>query len=131
MKTLNKRITAEFFRDESGYGALVCRWSALMRDKEQRKRLTCEYHLLYLILRGKNWMAALTPPTNRRKLDNGALVGWSGRRALSTVKRPFEPRDFLASFADLLRDDVLDRIREIVTPLRWNEDLQGKEPYVD
>lgn len=131
MKTLNKRITAEFFRDESGYGALVCRWSALMQDREQRKNLTCAHHLLYLILRGKNWLAALTPPTNRRKLDNGAYYGWIAHRAMAIVTRPFEPRDFLAPFADLLRDDVLDRIREVMASFRWGEDLQGKEPYVD
>ena len=129
MKTLNRRITTEFFQDAGGYDALVRRWSALMRDREQRKRLTCAHHLLYCILRGRNWQAALTPPTNRRKLDNGALEGWSGRRALTTIAQWSDTTDLLAPFSGLLRNDALVRIRAVVTPFRWNEDILGKEPY--
>lgn len=40
----------------------------------KQARLT--HHLLYAMLRGKDWRKAATPPTNTVKVENGALTGW-------------------------------------------------------
>src|SRR5689334_5822244 len=73
MEKLNKQITETFFKAPEGYNALKAHWSGLMQDKERRTALTAAHHLLYLILRGKNWQRGFAPVTNPVKLENGGF----------------------------------------------------------
>jgi hypothetical protein len=129
MKTLNKQITSAFFKEPDGYQRLTALWSALMQDRALRKELGCAHHLLYAILRGKNWQKGLTPISNVVKLTNGAAYGWVGRRAIRILHGNLFRQAFLAPFADVLADDALDRIRLLVPDVRWDEDPMAREPY--
>jgi len=99
MKKLNKQITASFYKDPEGYVGLQEHWSRLMQDKTHRKSLRTAHHLLYLILRGKNWQRAFAPVTNpvqarkRRFLPVGSAEGiagaprrWIGGTPVGTVR---------------------------------------------
>lgn len=57
MNTLNKKITAKFFNDPEGYSELCNAWKDHVNNKEELENspLDASCHLLYLILRGKDW----------------------------------------------------------------------------
>jgi hypothetical protein len=56
MKTLNKLITQNFYINQhNGYGTLKRKWASLVAAKAE---LSVEYHLLYSILRGKDFSKA-------------------------------------------------------------------------
>jgi hypothetical protein len=129
MQTLNKRITATFYKDSEGYAAMQANWSCLMRNPEQRKSLTAAHHLLYLILRGKNWQKAFTPMTNAVKIRNGGLSGSGGRRALRQLHSTACMEELLKPFADYLHADTLFAIWKLVPPLEWEADPLAREPY--
>lgn len=50
------------------------------------KKASLTHHLLYAMLRGKDWRKTATPPTNTVKVENGALTGWCFWNAYRTVK---------------------------------------------
>ena len=73
MNTLSKKITPFFFTEETRndcYNEVRKHWLALQRDPE--KTLTLAHHILYAILRGKDWRKTFTPVTSEIKLANGA-----------------------------------------------------------
>jgi hypothetical protein len=72
MNTLSKNFTLGTFFEESPerYLELRHRWSEAMRS-DDKKTLSFEHHILYLILIGKNWTKSVTEATNQKKLDNG------------------------------------------------------------
>ena len=97
MNTLNKEITAKFFKNEEGYEKLQQRWSELVNNPETNKQLKAEHHLLYAVLRGKDWRKGFTEATNQRKLDNGYRPDYAIREALyrfrnydQSLLKPFE-----------------------------------------
>ena len=128
MKTLNKEITKDFFGSVDDYAKLQRRWSELMNDRELRKELHCEHHLLYQMLRGKDWRKGLTLVTNVKKLENGAL--WKVRGALGMVKRG-DLDALLSPFAGIVTDSAVIRLRERLPECKWNENPLDKEPYLD
>ena len=128
MKTLNKTMTARFFRGAEDYDRLIALWSGWMRDRETRRQLTAAHHLLYLILRGRDWRAAFTPVTNARKLDNGGVYNWGARRAIHALHYG-NAEELLAPFRDALAPSALVMARELVPADSWNEALKGGEPY--
>ena len=130
MKTLNKDITSEFFDSIDDYSALEHRWREIMNDREVRKKLHCSHHLLYAMLRGKNWQKGLTAPTNARKLENGALLGWMGRRAYLWVQQA-DIDKLISPFAGTVTDSAVIRLRTRLPECRWDENPLDKEPYLD
>ena len=129
MKTLNKTMTARFFRNSEDYECLITLWSGWMRDSEMRRQLTAAHHLLYLILRGRDWHKAFTPITNARKLENGGFFQWQARQAVLTLHRTASEPQLLAPFRDVLAPDTLALVRELVPDLRWDENPLEREPY--
>jgi hypothetical protein len=73
VNTLNKTITARFYRDADGYAALTKEWTILVCSSEQT--LSAQDHLLYAILRGKDWRKGFVLATNPTKIANGATAG--------------------------------------------------------
>ena len=130
MKTLNKNITKDFFATAEEYVALEARWRELMNDSELRKKLHCSHHLLYAMLRGKNWQKGLTAPTNAKKVENGALVGWLGKRAFLWVQQADIDR-LIAPFAGTVTDSAVIRMRNRLPECNYYDNPLEKEPYLD
>ena len=129
MKTLSKTMTARFFRSPEDYERLMALWSCAMQDKDARRQLTAAHHLLYLILRGRDWHGAFTPVTNARKLENGGFFQWKARFAVTTLHRAGMEAKLLAPFRDVLAPDALRLIRELVPALSWDGNPLEGEPY--
>ena len=129
MQKLNQQITETFYQNAEGYMALKSHWSRLMQDKTRRKSLTAAHHLLYMILRGKNWHRAFTPMTNPVKLENGGFYNWGARKAIQALHSSGETGCLLEPFAVFLQPDALCAIRELVPPLDWNTNPLEREPY--
>ena len=113
MNTLSRAITARFFPNPDSYNALRKRWSDLI-NSERRHELTTAYHLLYLALIGKDWRKAFTPPTNQRKLANGAFLGWRMLRALATIQLKFQEQELLTLFEGLITPQMLEEMRNLL-----------------
>ena len=85
MKTLNRSITQNFFADENGYSALQVRWADYVTKKGLDTPLNASHHLLYAVLRGKDWTKGFTKITNKVKLDNGMREDWGTYLAINSV----------------------------------------------
>jgi len=113
MNTLPRAVTAHVLGDTEAYTALRARWSALVQS-ERRHELTAAHHLLYLALVGKDWRRAFTPPSNRRKLENGAFEGWVLFRALGRIRGLVDQPQLLAPFEGIVTPQALRRLRELL-----------------
>lgn len=98
MKTLNRTITSQFYIDpDNGFNEIKNRWKQLLNDGVE---LTSAAHLLYAILRGKDYRRAFTPVKNEKKLANGQLPNtavYTARVYLHTA---------IPLFQDLLVEDA-------------------------
>lgn len=128
MNTLPRAVTARFFSTPDAYTALQRHWGNLM-NSERKHELTAAHHLLYLVLRGKDWRKAFTPVTNRRKLENGGFSSWGLFRALSVLHFPMVEQELLAPFDGLVTPEVLRVVRSLVPRLTAHsfspEDISG------
>ncbi len=113
MNTLSRAITAKLFNSTDTYTALRKHWSALI-NSDRKHELAAAHHLLYLALAGKDWRKGFTPPTNRRKLENGALVGWKLFRALDTLHSRVSEEWLLEPFDGLVSPQMLQQLRELL-----------------
>ena len=113
MNTLSRHLTASIVADAAAYAALRRQWSAVV-NSQQRATLTPAHYLLYLALLGRDWRAAFTPITNRRRLDNGAIWAWGLFRALRGVRNSYREADLLAPFGDLVTPEQLARVRALL-----------------
>lgn len=113
MNTLSRAVTARFFPNSDSYNALRKHWSDLI-NSERRHELTAVHHLLYLVMIGKDWRKAFTPPTNQRKLDNGAFLGWRMFQALATIQFKFKEEEILAPFEGLITSQMLGDLRSLL-----------------
>jgi hypothetical protein len=111
MNTLSRAITARFFPDSSSYNALRKHWSDLIRS-ERRHELKAAHHLLYLAVMGRDWRKGFTPPTNQRKLANGAFQGWNMFRALNSLHFKFNEDELLQPFEGLITPAMLGELRK-------------------
>lgn len=121
MNTLNKNITAALLKDATSYEILISRWSGLVNDAEARKSLTAADHLLYLILRGKDWRKGFSPITNAKKIAGGQTVGF-GQGFVHAVTRV--RNGYKGHFADLLSDNaacLLPKLLPVVSSYGVNE----------
>jgi hypothetical protein len=110
MNTLSKAVTARFFPTENSYNTIRNQWRVLV-NSEHRHELTTYHHLFYLALLGKDWRKAFTPPSNRRKLENGAFLGWSMFRALQALHNPLREQELLAPWAGFVTHEMLQALR--------------------
>lgn len=113
MNTLSRAITARFFPHSDSYNALRKHWSSLI-NSERKHELTAAHHLLYVAMIGKDWRKAFTPPTNRRKLANGAFLGWRIFCALQTAQLKFKEEELLGPFEGLITSQMLDNLRPLL-----------------
>ncbi len=112
MNTLSRAITAQIL-DADSYRALQKHWSALM-NSDRKHELSAAHHILYLALMGKDWRKGFTPPTNRRKLENGAFHGWVLFRALEWLHIKAYEQELLAPFDGLVTPQMLQLIRSLL-----------------
>ena len=113
MNTLSRAITARFFPNPESYNALHKKWSDIINSKH-RHDLTAAHHLLYLALLGKDWRKAFTPPTNQRKIDNGAFWGWCMFGILQTIHLSFKEQELLVLFDGLVTPQMLKELRNLM-----------------
>ncbi|MBN1887818.1 MAG: hypothetical protein JW850_07495 [Thermoflexales bacterium] len=116
MNTLSRAITAQLFDNTETYTALRKHWSARL-SSDRKHELAAAHYLLYLALVGKDWRKGFTPPTNRRKLENGALVGWKLFRALDLLHRRANEEWLLTPFDGLVTPTMLQQLRELLPRL--------------
>jgi hypothetical protein len=83
-------------------------------NSDRKHTLTAAHHLLYLALLGKDWRKAFTPPTNARKLANGAFYDWALLRALGTLHSQAHEVELLAPFEGLVTPTMLQTLRRLV-----------------
>ncbi len=105
--TLAKEATRAFFGGDEGFYALERHWSALV-NSPARKTLGPQHHLLYQVLRGKDWRKGFAPITNQRKLANGAFHDWGLHHALRRLHAAGAQEKLLAPFAALIQSGALD-----------------------
>jgi hypothetical protein len=113
MNTLSRAITARFFPNLDSYNALRKHWSDLI-NSERKHELSAAHHLLYLALLGKDWRKAFTPPTNQRKLENGAFWNWGMFGALEIIKLNYKEEELLSPFDKFISPQMLNELRSIL-----------------
>lgn len=124
MKTLSKNITKLFFKEEyqDNYYQLTKElWKELL---DSGQRLEFSHHLLYAILRGKDWRKCYTPVTNSIKIENGQTPGSSLRRAiydLTEGRAPYNTNPYLI-FEKYITSDCRVLVRELLVDYK-------NEPY--
>ena len=131
MNTLNRAITARFFKIPHGYSLLQRLWSYMV-NSAYKHELTAAHHVLYLTLMGKDWRKAFTPITNKRKLANGAFYNWGLFHALRSLHAQGQEQFLLAPFADFVSDDALHLVRSLVTlpnPYRLGVELSSGQAF--
>ena len=116
MNTLPRAIAAQILNDSETYAALRAHWSGLIQS-DRKHDLTVAHHLLYLAFLGKDWRKAFTPPTNRRKLENGAFEGWVLFRALRAIHSVVASPELLAPFDGIVTPEMVGRIRSLLPAL--------------
>jgi hypothetical protein len=113
MQTLSQAITAQILTHPDAYPFLRTQWSGLM-NSERKHHLSAAHHLLYLALSGKDWRKSFTPPSNPRKLANGALPGWMLFQALHLLHSKFNETQLLAPFDGLVTSEMLANVRRVL-----------------
>ena len=84
MKTLNPSITSTFYADpETGFANLKRVWMEAGLHKDSDPAV----HILYMVLRGRDYRKGLTAPTNPNKIANGGLENWAAKRAIRSLRR--------------------------------------------
>jgi hypothetical protein len=115
MNTLPRAVTARFFPSAKSYDSLRQHWRDLM-NSSQKDELSAAHHLLYLVLLGKDWRKSFTPPTNPRKLANGAFYGWKLFHAWEQLHLQGHENWLLAPFAGLVTTEMLAGARKLLLP---------------
>lgn len=108
MNTLSKKITPIFFKEEikhNCYFEVKKHWLALQNNQDCN--LALEHHILYAILRGKDWRKCFTPITNEVKLTNGAQKDLALSRALYRIN---SHNGVFDSFAQLIDRESCTRL---------------------
>ncbi len=114
MTTLNKTITAGFFKSAEDYERMKEYWAGLVTDPNENKTLTPDLFLFYAVLRGKDWRKGFAPIKNGNKLANGGKVGWCLYAALDRIHSKHTQSFYLATFGDFLAEGTMDKVRAIL-----------------
>lgn len=124
MNTLGKSITCRFFVSEAGYRELKSRWSALVQSGEP---LSAADHLLYLVLRGKDWRKSFVLATNSVKVENGACRGDGPAFVRAQQKLCL---GYTGHFADLLSEESVRLIPRLLPKVGWSENALPDSAYM-
>lgn len=127
MNTLSKEVTKQFFGEENDYARLKTHWSKMINDKEARKSLQAEHHLLYLILMGRDWRKGFTACTNVKKLSNGQNPLMGLRNALYRFKSDWTIQLLFAPFEGYISESAIDKARSYIN----TDDLLMGDAYKD
>ncbi len=134
MNTLPRQITCRFFPDEAAYQALISHWAGLVNDRVARKELTSAHHLLYLLLRGKDWRKGFSSCTNRRKLENGQRKWGGAARTIRRLHNPSYEEQLLAPFRGFVCQASIPLVRHLVPKddrWEWDPDMNAMDAYTD
>lgn len=112
MNTLSKARTGSLPGVASSTD-LRAHWRALLQSP-RRHTLTATHHLIYQALLGRDWRRGFTPPTNTRKLANGAFTDWGLFHALNTLHHSRLEPEALAPFDGLITADTLAALRSLI-----------------
>lgn len=102
MNTLNKKITKLFFHEEirhDCYNEVRRVWAELQKNRKEYP-LSLKHHILYAILRGKDWRKAFTPISNKVKLANGAGANTSLKNSLYQLQTHLNTFDDFSPLID-------------------------------
>lgn len=117
MNTLSKAYTRHFFSRESGYDELELRWRYLLKSGI---RLRPEAHLLYAILRGKDYRKGFTAATNKNKLDNGYDPDHALKSSFWIIRSGYYNPNYEALFGDILSKDWHSYLKNILPESKFN-----------
>jgi len=106
--TLGKQITVTFFEQPDGFDKLEAHWRRAWQDEEWRNSLTAAHFLIYMAIRGKDWIKIFTPVLNEVKLANGMRPLEAVDRALAQIARP--RADLLTPFGGCVTPEGLRRL---------------------
>jgi hypothetical protein len=109
MDTLPRETREAFFESAEHYQQFRQHWSWLQNSPDRPRHLGPEHHLLVAALRGRDWRKGFRPPTNEKKLANGAGDGCGARRALFVIRWSKRPL-LLAPFNGLVTAAMLDKL---------------------
>jgi len=112
MNTLPKTITQQFFKTPDGYEQCKAIWKHNLGPQGQK--LTVTHHMLYAILRGKDWRKGFTPMTNKNKLANGNFEAWAFFDAVWMLEAKHWEKETYAPFKEILADDAIEKIRALL-----------------
>ncbi len=112
MNTLSKQYTVNFFASESDYLALRKHWSVLV-NSDRKHELQAVHHLLYLVMTGKDWRKAFTPPSSTNKLNNGYIPAVYG--AIAQLNSNYGAAKVLAPFDGLVTIEMLQQARKLIS----------------
>jgi len=103
MNTLSKAITGTYFFDEDqeNYNRLCKRWKELANDKDKKHLLTHRTHILYQVLRGKDWRKSVSISTKPKRLKNGYIPKFFQVFNRGTSVEYYFERTFAPLFGDL------------------------------
>lgn len=113
MNTLNKDTTKTFFKTETGFTDLEKHWSFLV-NSDNKHSLKSAHHLLYAVLRGKDWRKGFILPTNEIKVNNGGMCCKGYYSTYYTVMSKYSREDLLAPFKDLISDEAIDLVIKLL-----------------
>ena len=111
MQTLGKKITQNFFNNEDGFKQLEKRWSEAVQSRD--KTLDSQHHLLYQVLRGKNWQKGFAEITNSNKIK------FSDMSRERTIRRVFDELYYKTTayehpvFKDLIAPNTRTLVKEL------------------
>ena len=109
MNTLSKELTLSILGDAEGYSKLVKLWSRLMQE---RTPLGAEHHLLYAVMRGKDWRKGFTAAINKKKLENGYRP--AVLTAFTCITSSYRDERLLLPFDGILTKEGLIRLRHLL-----------------
>lgn len=110
MQTLGKQITQNFFLNEDGFTQLQERWSEAVQSKDTT--LTSQHHLLYQVLRGKNWQKGFTEITNANKIKAGMSRDCTIRKVFDGLYYKTQPYEHPV-FKGLIAPDTRTLVKEL------------------
>lgn len=155
MNRLSKKTTRRFYAADASIVALRERWKALVVEdcrraaiaRRARKQesgidpetiepqvLDARHHLLYAILRGKDWRKGFAPCADVNRLENGYARWAAATRAIRSLHDPVREGELTAPFDGLLSDGALSAIRAAVPKgagWSWQADLDAMDAYAD
>lgn len=128
MNTLSKKVTRKFYSSEDGFATLQAHWSAAVRSKQV---LPAHLHLLYAILRGKDYRRGFGRVTNKVKLENGANPQQGLFQAMNTLqyKIRYYPHDLIRAMGDTVSKEGLKEILSYVPGTNQIQDLNTGGAY--